>query len=157
LFTCCPPGPLERENISSISASRRFFIQKTSFLLAKSFFAELILGGPSSRMAQISNTEAAKPLPDTTDPKTARTTPLACTVETAAPPIRRRFAAEKWGMQDDAPPICPLALALTETPLHDASRLNSASRLHVCSPYWQLNPGAASSGRWLASLPRRLR
>jgi hypothetical protein len=39
-------GQLERENISSISESRSFFIRMTSFLLAKPFLAEAKLKQP---------------------------------------------------------------------------------------------------------------
>jgi hypothetical protein len=38
LFTCCPPGPLERENTSSISASCSFFIWSICFLIGNQIF-----------------------------------------------------------------------------------------------------------------------
>jgi hypothetical protein len=45
-------------------------------------------------MAQISITDGAAVLPDTSPHDTARTTP-----------IKRRFAAEEWAMPEDGPPM----------------------------------------------------
>jgi len=50
--------------------------KRSNFVYARTLGAHRPLGGPSSRMAQISITDGAAVLPDTTPHDTARTTPL---------------------------------------------------------------------------------
>ncbi len=107
-------------------------------------------------MAQISNTEGGKRLSDTFLLKIVRTTRL-----------KRRFAAEKWGMRDDYPPRFTKRAAARQRnrlqgrdaapPGSDlrgkaaiASRRNAASRLKLGTPRaWRALPRITSAARRL--------
>ena len=86
--------------------------KRSIFCLCKKLLvANRPIGGPSSRMAQISITDGEAVLPDTSLPNTARTTLL-----------KRRCAAEEWAMPEDGPPmesgmICERRLSVTGPPV----------------------------------------